>query len=30
MNMVQEASLEFSLRKIEETRNYLLDKKKQK
>ena len=28
--MVQEASLEFSLRKIEETRNYLLDKKKTK
>ena len=27
--MVEEASLEFKLRKIDETRNYLLDKKKQ-
>ena len=26
--MVEEASLEFKLRKIDETRNYLLDKKK--
>ena len=25
MNMIEEASLEFRLRKIDETRNYLLD-----
>ena len=27
--MVEEASLEFRLRKIDETRNYLLDERKQ-
>ena len=29
IDMVEEASLEFRLRKIDETRNYLLDKIKQ-
>ena len=28
-NMVEEASLEFRLRKVNETRNYLLDEIKQ-
>ena len=27
INMVEEASLDFRLRKIDETRNYLLEKK---
>ena len=28
VNMVEEASIEFRLRKIDETRNYLLDERK--
>ena len=28
INMVEEASLEFRLRKLDETRNYLLDERK--
>ena len=29
INMIEEASLEYKLRKIDETRNYLLDEIKQ-